>query len=566
MKCPSGSFQNETGKSICLICASGTYSSNEGVSSCVACDAGKKNEIPGQSMCSDCESGKYKNAAGIEACSDCDAGKFTNDETTKFDCFDCKDGKFQELPGQSTCQDCAAGKYSVGPICSDCPIGRYSSVTGSENCKECDGDLQYMNVEGSESCYVCQEHAVATADKSSCLCKANYYAIPFGDALTFQSVDPTLYSNYNDFYVLDSVDKFDPNEDIGFWCATCPTGADCNLVGTSLANVTAEHGYFMGADATGTYFVDCLNDACDGGSCTEGYTGIFCTDCDQGLVLGIDFECTQCVSKGVIVFCIVLGFLFCVGVLIWLVNDLHNDAKKEIHQLTNLKSTYFKIVASAFQVNAAALSFAFKWDESLVGLFRVQSDASSLGTTYVQLSCLFTLESPFFWETFIYLIGPIVFFSFCWLGIFIMDCYHKDRLQTRANPQTGFVDKTADFSKTASVVIMFLLQPTLTQKALQIFSCVELGNRATDWYMVEDLSIQCWTGEHWRYMAWLGIPMIFFYVIGIPAGIYMLLHYNRDFIRETEPHKIRRHSTLKLKVKQRTKRFYKKYGFLYDGI
>ena len=32
---------------------------------------------------------------------------------------------------------------------------------------------------------------------------------------------------------------------------------------------------FTGSDGTGTAFFECLNDACGGNGCAEGYTGIF---------------------------------------------------------------------------------------------------------------------------------------------------------------------------------------------------------------------------------------------------------------------------------------------------
>ena len=52
----------------------------------------------------------------------------------------------------------------------------------------------------------------------------------------------------------------------------CPEGANCIESGTVFANVTAQAGYFLGLDGSGTLFIECLNDACDTGGCAQHYT------------------------------------------------------------------------------------------------------------------------------------------------------------------------------------------------------------------------------------------------------------------------------------------------------
>ena len=47
--------------------------------------------------------------------------------------------------------------------------------------------------------------------------------------------------------------------------------------GSTLENVSASEGYYMGLDETGLVFFTCLNDACDaGGGCAQHYTGFLC--------------------------------------------------------------------------------------------------------------------------------------------------------------------------------------------------------------------------------------------------------------------------------------------------
>ena len=104
---------------------------------------------------------------------------------------------------------------------------------------------------------------------------SNYYAIQFGNYLLFQDLDETAYG----IYTVNNLDitsaTFNANEYLDFWCVKCPTGADCSVPGTEQTNVVAQEGYFMGLDGTGTVFIGCFNDACNGnGTCAEFYTVI----------------------------------------------------------------------------------------------------------------------------------------------------------------------------------------------------------------------------------------------------------------------------------------------------
>jgi len=201
----------------------------------------------------------------------------------------------------------------------------------------------------------------------------------------------------------------DPNEVLGFWCAKCPAGADCTLRGTTLLTVKAKPGYFTGLDGSNTSFFPCLNEkACTGGEekCAPGYAGHFCTDCAAGMVLSTSFKCGKCIPKGGLIALIILFFFVCIGLLVWLVRDIHSDARKGV----NLQSTFFKIVASAFQVNATAIAFAFDWDQMLESMLTVQSTATSFGYAYFNLACLVTnLSSPFFSETMVFAVAPPLF-------------------------------------------------------------------------------------------------------------------------------------------------------------
>ena len=144
-------------------------------------------------------------------------------------------------------------------------------------------------------CYPCPSNSRSLdynqiVNQTTCLCDYGYYAIPYNDPILLEWMDPEQYALwYYDRH--NSNPSHDANADLDFFCVSCPIGADCIRMGTTIQNVTPAEGYFMGFDRTGQFFYPCLNnDACLGGFCADGYTGSACTECTDGLTQ-VDFDC-----------------------------------------------------------------------------------------------------------------------------------------------------------------------------------------------------------------------------------------------------------------------------------
>jgi len=305
-------------------------------------------------------------------------------------------------------------------------------------------------------------------------------------------VDPTLLQVYNLFLDTATNTTFDPHTDLGFWCALCPRGADCDRRGSTISTVVSKPGFFMGSDGTGTNFFQCLNKACLGGAdknktCSEGYTGDFCTECVPGLVQAANFQCSKCLNVAVLVVILVVCIMVGVAVMVLLVREIQSSSLTgvQMHALT------FKIVASAFQVNATALAFAFNWDEVFQNLLQVQSQATSFGTAYLEFSCFLpNASNPFFSETVLFCIAPLVLVSVPWVVLDLKARCFSRGLGGAAHEEA--IRNAKIMAKTSTTVVLFLMQPTLTQRTMLIFSCVKLGKNDDDWYMAETLAVQCW--------------------------------------------------------------------------
>ena len=163
-------------------------------------------------------------------------------------------------------------EQSSAEECVLCPKGKISGAA-ARVCEECTSSKDFQSDEGETDCVSCPRFASAFLNHTSCRCDSGYYAIPFGDFVLFSELDEDQYDGYNQEYIsATSPPDFDAHAVLDYWCVPCPDGADCVEPGTVLANVSAQAGYFLGLDNTGTVFIECLNEACDTGGCAQHYT------------------------------------------------------------------------------------------------------------------------------------------------------------------------------------------------------------------------------------------------------------------------------------------------------
>ncbi len=172
------------------------------------------------------------------------------------------------------------------------------------------------------------------------------------------------------------------------------------------------------------------------------------------------------------------------------------------------------------QVNGLALSFSFQWDAAMSGFLDIQGQITSLGTAYMEFQCLGNVHgggNGFVIDSLVYLLAPVfvglVVFIVYFLRILSVSKDLGKSVRLAMAPVGGPI-----------VAILFVLQPFLVERFALIFSCVQLGRNADDLFMVANLQVRCWkSSTHQLYMVAFGVPFFFFYVIGIPVGLYRLM-------------------------------------------
>ena len=575
--CLEGKYQFTPGAEECTDCKSGKYAASLGNAECSGCEAGRSQALAGQISCEPCEYGKYTGESGMEECSDCPAGSYTSDSTTLLLCATCAAGRYQNFTAQTECLMCDAGtaQDQDGMLeCMDCEAGTYSSP-GSAKCELCKSVVDFQPDQGQAECVRCPQYAISIVNRSTCVCEINYYGIAFGDILTFMEVDSEAYDLYKlTFIDADPLPDFDPNERLGFWCASCPEGADCSSTGSMLETVLPEEHYFSGVDGRNTEFFDCFNNACGSdGECAPGYSGPTCTDCDSSngtqLILDDNFECNQCPSVLLTIAAMLVMMCLFIAYLAYKVHD--------VRQGYQAMDVFAKIMVSSFQVNSLALSY-FDWDSFMEGFLVLQETTTTLGTAYLNFGCLSSSNSAFVIETITYFFAPFLIPCL----IFAFSYGHSRILKAYRHPSAW--KGASQASRGAIAVILFLLQPYLVTRCALVFSCVKMGAQPDDLFMSEDLSVRCWTStQHQSYIFMFGLPLFLCYVIGVPAVLYYTLSNRSNHPKvvniinevteddDTVVHvKKRRMSSMSrqvssLSLDNDTKRFFTRYAFLFVG-
>ena len=72
-----------------------------------------------------------------------------------------------------------------------------------------------------------------------------------------------------------------------------------------------------------------------------------------------------------------------------------------------------------------------------------------------------------------------------------------------------------------AITIVYFFYPTLTNRSLNLFKCMGIEGTLR---LELDLELECWKGAHLYWAMFMGLPLMIFWVIGLPVlGIVFLL-------------------------------------------
>lgn len=178
--CPPGSFsdtRNGSAVPVCRLCPAGSFTSGKGHPSCEPCRPGYFAGQEGSTQCSPCASGSYSMVDGASECWQCPAGTFSRQRSKGIEiglpeCLACPRDSYQDQTGSVECRPCPDGTVARLPgmtRCLPCLAGSfYDSV--SRSCLPCPRG-SFSEVEGSNHCGKCP-NGTSTENWGSSKCLA----------------------------------------------------------------------------------------------------------------------------------------------------------------------------------------------------------------------------------------------------------------------------------------------------------------------------------------------------------------------------------------------------------
>lgn len=152
---------------------------------------------------------------------------------------------------------------------------------------------------------------------------------------------------------------------------------------------------------------------------------------------------------------------------------------------------------------------------------------------------------------------PFITTALCYLG-FVVQSAMKNL--TKA-PEMIFRD--ANNNTLCSLVIaLWVFYPDICTYVFRSFVCYEVEGEK---YLLADMTMVCWEGQHLTYTFGVALPAMIFLVVGIPAFFFKVLKANDDLIKKITKlcQEQDREMTRLEKEELRDKKM--RYGFLYNG-
>jgi len=569
--CERGKFSNITAsitRDNCISCSEGKYNINLGLkqeNECKNCDSGKYknlNQNPGIE-CLNCDNGKYSNY-GASHCLSCKPGKYTNVDRELFiECDICPKGRYNKLEGKheiSSCIKCLAGKWNdnkgsiTNDACINCLHGLYSetiAATSKDECKSCspgkfndnygansasdckDCNTGMYSQKGSIRCISCEPGKYTSFVKSiKCEdCEIGRYALN-NNSIICKDCPIGSEQNYYKTKCVCSKGTYKINS-TKLKCEPCPENFECPINSNVRTIIINKNLWRSNHTTVKTY--KCKNIfACKGGKiinstndlCEAGHYGPLCDVCYKGWAKddGVCLKCPENQGRSISL-TIVIPVISTI-IIIFLIKTANpaENKKEEVNGVVKIFMNYAQVfsLASSFQIN---------WPSLIRYLFERAKEFSSPRVSFYSSDCV--IGWTYYDKLLVYLTLPLLYIVLVTFFISIISCCFCKKKKKKLRRLESVIERE-DFlkttptcfkffvawEKTAIVVGTFLSWPTILEKTLEVMNCQQIGNK---YYLVKDVSIECYTKTHYNYLT-VSYISLGFYGIGIPLLGFKLLY------------------------------------------
>jgi len=588
-QCPPGSYQSGFA---CKPCPTGEYSSTRNQKKCEPCAAGTYAPWKGHSSCRACALGTYTNEQSSHRCKLCSPGTYNN-KPAATECSPCPKGRFAASPGSHSCPFCDINSnndaWNTDCICNknffawtrDARVEMDMRVS----CMEC-GEGMNCSHEGTFDGNIEKNNrnivVEPTHKRSNFSAEETYYTL-----YPIKGYMPMMHSKPETRKMVKCFDNNaclggSPEEQCapgyyGSLCADCGAnhgskpGHLCETCPDLVLNILRMFGVCIGVTIMLVLFI------------REAIKGAESKKSEIGSVIKIGFSFMQ------------------FNALATKFNYQYPPYVKALLEVQEFPASISEGVLSTDCFAQGSLGFdrsssVFTFDPNHQGCEKTflvpmvntteyvddYTNQTLVNGSYIEAIIENTKKDlvgipPFFLKSLLYLFFPIFLIVMCTV---VFCGYFETKKKNKDNPKYDidrwFLDPSKkktlkDLAKkklpkdsisyaylssfdnftTAITMSFFLIYPSIVEMTLGLFNCKRIGVCDNDFYLVKDMSVECWTSTHYSWVAMVGVPMLIGYIIGGPLLVFYLLYSSR--------------SELLKPFDQVNKSVVRKYHFLFKG-
>ena len=277
-------------------------------------------------------------------------------------------------------------------------------------------------------------------------------------------------------------------------------------------------------------------------------------DCAEGLGKTSGHGCETCLPTAANALRLT-GVMGCVSLMIILF--IRATIKSALAAKSDL-STIGKIGFSFLQFNSMALQFDYEFPPMVETFLKIQEQPATIANGVMSVDC-FVKDVPsmaissVYVKSLCYLAAPFMIALVCRVAFCkyrfkklthhpvdkgpnrtprkIQNLSTLSRMNTKDLPHDSkarlYVTSWNHYI-TAFIITFFMIHPSIVQMTFAMFNCKKLGANDDDWYLIEDMNVSCRTSTYFVVLFTVAVPMMIFYVWGLPLFVLWRLYRNRD--------------------------------------
>jgi hypothetical protein len=286
-------------------------------------------------------------------------------------------------------------------------------------------------------------------------------------------------------------------------CEFCPSHASCPG-GTQLV---IKDNYWRVSELSDDIYPCLIDDVCNGGqvvTCSQGYSGRICTECETGYERFGLYNCHKCSSIVFLMLKIVLVTLAIWGVLAAV---LYGFFTRENPLLLSIRSWFHYI-----QTVSLFTPFTVAWPEHVFKQYEAFYVVGTLSVTSLSSDCI--LDSFDYKPVYV----KLVFLS---LFPFAMICLSSLYWGVVACQQRSFKDYVRN-NLALSLTLIVLISPYILQSSIGMFACRTMEDDV-EWLVV-DYTIKCDNRNHDMIKYGIALPSLIIWCLFTPIALGVWLY------------------------------------------